>query len=82
MPIFLGEGNAFIGNRLADRIPWAFAVRWDASRLFGVNPDSVSGFHPNLELFITNRVGSSPWHQLRVRDQDDIAVGAGLSLSF
>ncbi|NJK40604.1 MAG: hypothetical protein HC934_03100 [Acaryochloridaceae cyanobacterium SU_2_1] len=79
---FLGEGNAFIGNRLADRIPWAFAVRWDASRLFGVNPDSVSGFHPNLELFITNRVGSSPWHQLRVRDQDDIAVGAGLSLSF
>jgi hypothetical protein len=78
---FAGEGNAFLGDRLADAIPWNLGVRWDLANLFGIdaqnNPNS-----PHLELYITNRVGSSAWHQLRVRDQDKTAVGVGLSVPF
>ena len=79
---FFGEGNAFIGTSLADRIPWNVAVRWDPSRLFGRTTQSPSNAHPNVELFVTNRVGASTWHQLRVREQNEVAVGAGISFPF
>lgn len=79
---FVGRGNAFSGNRLVDRIPWNLAVRVDPLRLFGAGGDTPRANRPNLELFVTNRVGSSPWHQLRVRDQSDIAVGAGILIPF
>jgi hypothetical protein len=78
---FFGEGNTFIGNSLADRIPWNFAIRWDPSRLLG-GGSGPKGNNPKVELFITNRVGSTPWHQFRVRDQNDVAVGAGISIPF
>lgn len=78
---FAGDGNAFIGNRLADRIPWNFAVRWTPSKVFGLElGDSLA--RPSLELFVTNRVGASVWQQFRVRDQNDPAVGVGISIPF
>ncbi|MEO0373670.1 MAG: hypothetical protein AAF329_03380, partial [Cyanobacteria bacterium P01_A01_bin.17] len=79
---FAGSGNAFSGNSLVDRIPFNFAVRVDPLRLFGDDSDTPRANRPNVELFLTNRVGSSPWHQLRVRDQNDIAVGAGILIPF
>ena len=78
---FFGAGNVFIGNSLTDRIPWNFAVRWDPSNLLG-GGDGPKGNNPNFEVFVTNRVGASPWHQLRVRDQNEVAVGAGISIPF
>lgn len=77
---FLGEGNAFIGDTLADRIPWSVAVRWNPRSIIG--GDESNPNQPNIEFFVTNRVGSSTWHQLRVRDQNEITVGAGISIPF
>jgi hypothetical protein len=74
-----GEGNAFIGNRLADRIPWNFAIRWTPSNLLGLGDELA---RPSLELFVTNRVGASVFQQLRVREQNDPAVGVGVSIPF
>jgi hypothetical protein len=78
---FAGVGNAFIGDKLADAIPWNLGLRWDLANLFGIDSQN-SPNSPKLELYITNRVGSSTWHQLRVRDQDKTAVGVGLSVPF
>jgi uncharacterized protein YjbI with pentapeptide repeats len=76
-----GEGNAFIGNRLADRIPWNFAIRWTPSNLLGLDfGDEL--VRPSLELFVTNRVGASVFQQLRVREQNEPAVGVGVSIPF
>ena len=73
---FAGEGNAFNGDTLTDEVPWTVAFRWNPSKLFKINTDS------QVELYLTNRVGSSTWHQLRVRDNNDIAIGLGLQLPF
>lgn len=73
---FAGEGNAFKGDNLDDVIPWTVAFRWNPSKLLKVTTDS------QLELYLTNRVGSSTWHQLRVRDDNDLAIGLGLQLPF
>ncbi|MDJ0688145.1 MAG: hypothetical protein QNJ41_06535 [Xenococcaceae cyanobacterium MO_188.B32] len=78
---FAGEGNGFIGDELADLIPWTVGIRWQPLSLFGLEP-SASNTNPQLELYLTNRVGSSTWHQLRVRDQNKTAVGVGLILPF
>ncbi|MGL5878172.1 MAG: hypothetical protein ACRC2V_10390 [Xenococcaceae cyanobacterium] len=78
---FAGVGNAFIGDKLADAIPWNLGIRWDLANLFGIDSQN-SPNSPKLEFYITNRVGSSTWHQLRVRDQDKTAVGVGLSVPF
>jgi hypothetical protein len=79
---FSGEGNAFIGQVRQDAIPWTAAVRYDLSRLFGFG--STSGAAPTsyLEFYVTNRVGFTPWLQMRVLDQNDTAVGGGFSISF
>jgi uncharacterized protein YjbI with pentapeptide repeats len=78
---FKGEGNAFIGNRLANRIPWNFAIRWSPAKVLGLDfSDSLA--RPSLELFVTNRVGASVFQQLRVREQNDPAVGVGVSIPF
>jgi hypothetical protein len=72
---FAGEGNAIIGNKRTDAIPWTVALRW--------YPKGIEAKAPlQLELFMTNRVGSSPWQQLRVREQNDTAIGVGLSVPF
>ena len=78
---FAGEGNGFSGDELADLIPWTVGIRWKPLSLFGLEP-SPNNTNPQLELYLTNRVGSSTWHQLRVRDQNKTAVGVGLILPF
>lgn len=78
---FTGDGNVFINNRLANRIPWNFAIRWTPSKLLGLDYTDASA-RPSLELFVTNRVGASAWHQFRVRDQNDPAVGVGVNFPF
>jgi hypothetical protein len=78
---FAGEGNSFGKNGLEDRIPWTVALRWTPLSLFSLKA-SEDNTNPQLEFYLTNRVGSSTWHQLRVRDENEIAVGVGLNLPF
>ncbi len=78
---FAGEGNSFGNISLEDNIPWTVAVRWTPLSLLGLEP-SPDNTNPHLELYLTNRVGSSTWHQLRVRDENEIAFGAGLQIPF
>lgn len=73
---FVGEGNSFIDGQLEDRIPWTVGVRWQPLSLLGKEPRVDNG-DPYLELYLTNRVGSSTWHQLRVREDNSVGVGAG-----
>ena len=72
---FTSDGNAFMGNRLENVIPWTVGLRWQPSTIFGVSDNS-----PLLEAYLTNRVGASPFQTLRVRDDNDLAVGVGLVL--
>jgi hypothetical protein len=78
---FAGEGNAFIGDNLEDVIPWTVAVRWQPLSLLGLET-SADNTNPQLELYLTNRVGFSTWHQLRVRDQNETAIGIGVFFPF
>ena len=78
---FAEEGNAFIDSTRTNEIPWTVALRWDPSVFLGLELGENSD-RPQLEVYVTNRVGFSPWHQLRVRDQNDAAVGVGLSVPF
>ncbi|KJH71883.1 hypothetical protein UH38_10655 [Aliterella atlantica CENA595] len=71
---FTSDGNAFIDNNLENAIPWTIGLRWQPSSLFGIS-DS-----PQIEAYLTNRVGSSPFETLRVRADNDLAVGVGLLL--
>lgn len=78
---FFGEGNSFINGQLKDRIPWTAGVRWTPLSLFNLEA-SKDNSNPYLELYLTNRVGSSTWHQLRVREDNDLGVGVGLFAPF
>ena len=78
---FFGEGNSFIDGQLEDRIPWTAGVRWTPLSLFNLEA-SENNSNPYLELYLTNRVGSSTWHQLRVREDNDLGVGIGLFAPF
>ncbi|MDJ0535267.1 MAG: DUF5777 family beta-barrel protein [Xenococcaceae cyanobacterium MO_207.B15] len=78
---FAGEGNGFGNQNLEDNVPWTVAMRWTPVSLLGLET-SPKNNNPHLELYLTNRVGSSTWHQLRVRDDNEIAIGAGLQLPF
>ena len=74
---FFGEGNSFIDGQLENRIPWTAGVRWTPLSLLNLEA-SEDNSDPYLELYLTNRVGSSTWHQLRVREDNDLGVGVGL----
>ncbi|MBE9046287.1 hypothetical protein IQ255_18055 [Pleurocapsales cyanobacterium LEGE 10410] len=74
---FFGEGNSFIDGQLEDRIPWTLGVRWTPLSLLNQEV-SQDNSDPYLELYLTNRVGFSTWHQLRVRENNDLGVGVGL----
>ena len=74
---FFGEGNSFNGGQLTDKIPWTTAVRWQPLSLLNRSPTEDNS-DPYVELYLTNRVGSSTWHQLRVRENNDLGVGVGL----
>ncbi|MGK7875671.1 MAG: hypothetical protein AB4426_20935 [Xenococcaceae cyanobacterium] len=78
---FTEEGNAFIGNTRQNAVPWTFAIRWNPSAFLGFDPETIKN-PVKLELYVTNRVGSSTWHQLRVRNQNRTAVGVGVSIPF
>ncbi|MBD1937682.1 hypothetical protein [Microcoleus sp. FACHB-68] len=71
-----GDGNALVDDDRKNLIPWALGVRWNAASLF--NWPITRNLGPQVELYLTNRVGSSPFQTLRVREDNDIAVGAGL----
>ena len=81
---FAGRGNAFIGNTLEDRLPWTLALRWQFLSLFQdkTTKTTEDNKEPQLEFYLTNRVGFSTWHQFRVRDDNDLAIGVGLQLPF
>lgn len=72
---FTSEGNAFTGDSLENAIPWTVGLRWQPSDLFGISDNT-----PQLEAYLTNRVGSSPFETLRVRADNDLAIGVGLVL--
>lgn len=72
---FTSEGNAFTGDSLENAIPWTVGLRWQPSDLFGISENT-----PQLEAYLTNRVGSSPFETLRVRADNDLAIGVGLVL--
>ncbi|HEY9767722.1 MAG TPA: hypothetical protein V6C71_04335 [Coleofasciculaceae cyanobacterium] len=78
---FLGEGNSLIDGQLKNKIPWTVGVRWIPLSLLD-RQAAIDNSDPYLELYLTNRVGSSTWHQLRVRENNDIGVGVGLFLPF
>ncbi|HEY9608763.1 hypothetical protein [Allocoleopsis sp.] len=74
-----GKGNAFIGNKRDTVIPWNVGLRWRPASLLGISEKSaISGLQ--LEAYVTNRVGTTPFGSLRVRADNDIAIGAGLVL--
>jgi len=78
---FAGEGNAIVGQRREDAIPWTVGVRFDPTRFLGLNPQEPLPDW-NVSLYATNRVGASPFHSLRVRADNDPAVGGGFSIQF
>ncbi|MEM1366913.1 MAG: hypothetical protein AAGG02_02625 [Cyanobacteria bacterium P01_H01_bin.15] len=79
---FTEPGNALLSDNRGNVIPWTIALRWDPSGFFGTDVEVDSSTRPYIELYVTNRVGSSAWHQLRVRDKADPAFGLGLLLPF
>lgn len=78
---FAGQGNAFLDDDLDDMVPWAAAARLHLGRLSSRARRSSPG-SSYLELYVTNRVGSSPFHSLRVRADNNIAVGGSLAIPF
>jgi len=68
-----GKGNALIGNSRENAIPWIIGLRWFPS---------ISGIPSGLQLqgYVTNRVGSAPFQSLRVRADNDTAVGVGVEV--
>ncbi|BAY13733.1 hypothetical protein [Calothrix sp. NIES-2098] len=65
-----GKGNGFNGDRRETIIPWTVGLRW--------HPGLLSGLQ--LEAYLTNRLGSSPFDSLRVKADNETAVGVGLLL--
>lgn len=78
---FAGQGNSFIGDELADAIPWAAGIRWNLNRFVG-QPDRPDKTNPQIELYLTNRVGSTPFQSLRVRVNNNLTIGAGVLFPF
>ena len=74
---FIGEGNSLVDGQRENEIPWTVGVRWTPLSLLG-REASTDNSDPYLELYLTNRVGSSTWHQLRVRENNRVGIGAGL----
>lgn len=76
---FSGKGNAFVGNKRATIIPWSVGLRWRPASLLGIPEKSaIAGLQ--LEAYLTNRVGSTPFESMRVRADNDVAVGVGVTL--
>lgn len=76
---FAGKGNTLTDDDRKNRIPWSLGLRWNASALIGHSPNPQNP-GPQVELYLTNRVGASPFHSLRVRNENDLAIGFGLTI--
>ncbi|MEL6458767.1 MAG: hypothetical protein AAFQ91_11030 [Cyanobacteria bacterium J06621_15] len=74
-----GNGNGFIGNNLQTVIPWTVGLRWNPASLLNISDDSTLS-DMQLEAYLTNRLGSTPFDSLRVRADNETAVGVGLVL--
>ncbi|HEY9596402.1 MAG TPA: hypothetical protein V6D33_01870 [Cyanophyceae cyanobacterium] len=74
-----GKGNAFIGNNRDTVIPWTVGLRWRPASVLGISEKSAIS-NLQLEAYVTNRVGTTPFGSLRVRADNDVAIGAGLVL--
>ena len=77
----VGEGNSLVNGQRENKIPWTVGVRWTPLSLLGIEA-AADNSNPYLELYFTNRVGSSTWHQLRVRENNNVGVGVGLFFPF
>jgi hypothetical protein len=74
-----GKGNAFIGNNRDTVIPWTVGLRWQPASLLGISDkDALSGMQ--VEAYLTNRLGSTPFDSLRVQADNETAVGFGVVL--
>ncbi|MBF2096803.1 MAG: hypothetical protein IGQ88_00275 [Gloeomargaritaceae cyanobacterium C42_A2020_066] len=75
---FLGR-NVFEGNTLTAAIPWTVGLRWQPFA-----PQDVKARRnnpgPSFDLYVTNRVGASPFEYLRVRADGELAIGAGVTI--
>lgn len=78
---FVGEGNSLVDGSRENKIPWTLGVRWLPLSILN-RKASQTNRDPYLEIYLTNRVGSSTWHQLRVREDNNLGIGAGLSFPF
>ena len=76
---FTNPGNGFNGNNLTNIIPWTVGLRYDFASILQ-RDSSTRNNYPSAHLYLTNRVGLSPWQQLRVRNENSIAVGVGISI--
>ncbi|WP_086767670.1 hypothetical protein [Nostoc sp. 106C] len=65
-----GKGNGFINDQRQTIIPWTVGLRW--------HPGLFSGLQ--LEAYLTNRLGSSPFDSLRVKADNETTIGVGLLL--
>ena len=74
-----GKGNVFIGNNRETVIPWSLGLRWYPASLLGISQTSALS-DLQLEVYATNRLGSSPFGSLRVRADNDTVIGFGLVL--
>lgn len=72
------RGNGFSGDSLTNLLPWNIGFRWNPARLFGYLIEPGKSY-PQIYAYLTNRVGQTPWLQMRVRDQNDLALGLGIS---
>lgn len=70
---FSGKGNAFIGDTRKTILPWNIGVRWNP-----FSQDINSGLQ--LEAYLTNRLGSSPFQNLRVQADNPLTFGVGMRL--
>lgn len=67
----LGDhGNALEETSRVRRIPWITSLAWTARKM-----------PLTIELYGGNRVGSSPFHALRVRANGDLALGICVTMS-
>ncbi|PSB05013.1 hypothetical protein [Merismopedia glauca] len=70
---FSGKGNTFIGDTRKTIIPWNVGVRWSP-----FSQDNNSGLQ--LEAYLTNRLGSTPFQNLRVQADNPLTFGVGMRL--
>lgn len=80
-----GKGNSLIDGQRANKIPWTFGIRWTPFFLLkkgNTKEIKIDSGEPYMELYLTNRVGSSTWHQLRVRENNKIGIGAAIFFPF